>query len=310
MKKLIKICKWIFIILILLLTGIAAIVASRQHLTYNAEYPDISASKDTAIIARGKHLVFSAAHCIDCHHKGNSDSLIQLGKEVPLSGGVSFVLPVGTIYSKNITPNKETGIGKYTDGEIARALRYGVHPDGRAVYDFMPFHNTSDEDLTAIISFLRSQKPVKNAIPANELNLIGKIVNAFLVKPIGPSGPVIKSIVRDTSAAYGKYIALSIAECNGCHTKRDIAGKFIGEPFAGGNEIDGFITPNLTPDSSGRIFLWTKKLFIERFRMGKLIEKSPMPWSSFKRMTDDELTAIYNYLKTLPPVKINTINSK
>ena len=129
MKKLIKICKWIFIILMLLVTGIAAIVASRQRLTYNAEYPDISASKDTAIIARGKHLVFSAAHCIDCHHKGNSDSLIQLGKEVPLSGGVSFVLPVGTIYSKNITPNKETGIGKYTDGEIARALRYGVHPD-------------------------------------------------------------------------------------------------------------------------------------------------------------------------------------
>ena len=310
MKKLLKIFKWIFIILIILITGIAAIVASRQHLTYEAAYPGIKASADTAIIARGRHLVYSAAHCIDCHYKGNSDSLIQLGQEVPLSGGVSFVLPVGTIYSKNITPDKETGIGRFTDGEIARALRYGVHPDGTAVYDFMPFHNTSDEDLTAIISFLRSQQPVKNVIPANKLNFIGNAVKAFLVKPVGPSGPVIKSIAHDTSAAYGKYIALSVAECNGCHTKRDIAGKFIGEPFAGGNDFDGIISPNLTPDSSGRIFLWSKKLFIERFRMGKLIEKSPMPWNSFKRMTDDELTAVYNYLKTVPPVKTNVAKSK
>jgi len=310
MKKFIKIIRWTFIVLAVLITAIAAIVASRQHLTYKAEYPGIKASADTAIIARGRHLAYSAAHCIDCHHKGNPDSLIQLGKEVPLTGGVSFVLPVGTIYSKNITSDVETGIGKYTDGEIARALRYGLHPDGTAVYDFMPFHNTSDEDLTAIISFLRSQKPVKNVVPANKLNLIGNAVQAFLVKPIGPTEPVIKSIIHDTSATYGKYLALSVAECNGCHTKRDIAGKFTGEPFAGGADFDGIISPNLTPDSSGRIFLWTKKLFIERFRMGKLVDKSPMPWNSFKRMTDDELTAIYKYLRTLQPVKNDIAKNK
>ena len=107
----------------------------------------------------------------------------------------------------------------------------------------------------------------------------------------------------DSSAAYGIYLANNVANCNGCHTVRDLSGTFSGEPFAGGNEIDGFITPNITPDSSSRIFGWSQKNFIDRFRMGKLIPKSPMPWQSFGRMTDEELKAIYSYLKTVKPVK-------
>jgi mono/diheme cytochrome c family protein len=221
-----------------------------------------------------------------------------------------FDLPLGKIYSKNITPDPETGIGKFSDGEIARALRYGVHPDGTVIYDFMPFHNTSDEDLTAIISYLRSQKPVRNEVPKHQLNILGKLVKAFLVKPAGPNGKVPKTVVRDTTATYGEYLALNVAECNGCHTKRDMTGAYIGEPFGGGNDIEGFITPNLTPDSSGRIFNWTKQNFIDRFRMGKLYPKSPMPWNSFKRMTDDELTAIYNYLQTLKPVRAKQVKTK
>ncbi|MDP4264265.1 MAG: cytochrome C [Bacteroidota bacterium] len=303
MKRLKKILKWTGILLLVLIAAISVTTAARQNLKYNAPYPDIKASTDTAVINRGRHLVYSSAHCIDCHHKGNADSLIALGKEVPLSGGVVFDLPVGKIYSKNITPDSATGIGKFTDGEIARALRYGVHPDGTAVFDFMPFHNTSDEDLTAIISFLRSQKPVNNPVPDHRPNLLGYIVKAYMVKPVGPSGEVPRSVVRDTTANYGNYLAISVSECNGCHTKRDISGAFTGEPFAGGNDIDGFITPNLTPDSSGRIFGWSKQNFISRFRMGKLYPKSPMPWNSFKRMTDDELTAIYNYLHTIKPVR-------
>lgn len=303
MKRLKKILKWTGIVLALLIVALSVTTAARQHLKYDAPYPDIKASTDTAVINRGRHLVYSSAHCINCHHQGNADSLIALGQEPALSGGVVFDLPVGKIYSKNITPDSVTGIGKFTDGEIARALRYGVHPDGTAVFDFMPFHNTSDEDLTAIISYLRSQKPVTNPVPDHKPNLLGYLVKAFMVKPVGPSGDVPKAVTPDTTATYGKYLAVNVAECNGCHTKRDISGAFIGEPFAGGNDIDGFITPNLTPDSSGRIFKWTRQNFIERFRMGKLYPKSPMPWNSFKRMTDDELTAIYHYLHTVRPVK-------
>ena len=295
--------KWTLVILLLLLSVLTVTVASRQHLTYTAPYPAIRASADTAIIARGRHLVYSAAHCIDCHHVGNPDSLIGLGQEVTLSGGAEFDLPVGKIYSKNITPDLQTGIGKLSDSEIVRALRYGVHPDGTAVFDFMPFHNTSDEDMTAILSFLRAQKPVHSPVPANKLNMLGYAVKAFLVKPVGPSGEVPRVVKRDTTAAYGRYLAFNVAECNGCHTKRDMAGRFLGEPFAGGNLVHGFITPNLTPDPSGRIYSWSKAQFIQRFRMGKLIPESPMPWKSFGRMTDEELTAIYNFLHALPPVK-------
>jgi len=309
MRKFKTILKWVALVLLVLAAVITLTVTARQNLKYDAPYPDIKATADSAVIARGRHLVFTSAHCINCHSRTNPDSLLSLGLDVSLSGGVLFDLPLGKIYSKNITPDSQTGIGKYSDAEIARALRYGVHPDGTAVYDFMPFHNTSDEDLTAIISYLRSQRPVRNEVPKNKLNVLGKVVKAFMVKPVGPDGEVPKSVPRDTTATYGKYLALSVAECSGCHTKRNLAGAYTGEPFGGGNNVEGFVTPNLTPDSSGRIFSWSKKNFIGRFRMGKLHPQSPMPWNSFKQMNDEELTAVYNYLRTLKPVRTEPIRN-
>ena len=303
-----RILKWTGLILLFLILGVSIVTAFRQNLKYEAPYPAIKASTDSLVIAHGKHLVFGPAHCINCHSKENADSLINLGLQVDLSGGVEFALPVGSIYSKNITPDKETGIGNYTDEEIARALRYGVHPNGTVVYDFMPFHNMSDEDLVAVISYLRSQRPVKHEVPQHHLNVVGNLVKAFMIKPVGPSGEVPKTVTRDSSERYGKYLAMSIAECNGCHTQRDMAGRFTGEPFAGGGPFEekGFPTlypPNLTPDSTSRIFKWTEADFIKRFRMGKLIPYSHMPWNAYKRMDDVELKAIYRFLQTLKPVK-------
>ena len=309
MKRIKNILKWTGLILLIAVAGISAITATRQNLRYTAAYPAIKASKDSSVIARGKHLVFSSAHCADCHSRLNADSLLNLGQDVPLSGGVKFELPVGDIYSKNITSDKETGIGKYTDAEIARVLRYGVNPDGTAVFDFMPFHNASDEDLTAIISYIRIQQPIKNKVPANRLNPAGNLVKAFMVKPVGPTGPVPIAVKEDTSAIYGRYLVTSLAECSGCHTKRTISGAFVGEPFAGGTPMEyGLIPPNLTPDSSSRIFNWSQETFINRFRKGKLNQQSPMPWNAFKRMSDQELKAIYNYLKTVKAAKTTVID--
>jgi mono/diheme cytochrome c family protein len=308
MRRLKKILKWIGIVLFLIAGILSLTVMLRQNIKYDRPYPAIRASTDSSVILRGKHLVFSAAHCADCHSPNqNTDSLLAIGQEPSLSGGFVFDLPVGKIYSKNITSDKETGIGNYTDAEIARALRYGVHPDGTVVFDFMPFHNTSDEDLTAIISYLRTQKPVVNKVPPHSLNVMGKMVKAFMVVPVGPTGDVVSTVKKDSTADYGKYLALNVGNCNGCHTERDLTGTFTGEPFAGGSEIDGFITPNLTTDPGSRIAGWTQENFIARFRMGRLIPKSPMPWNSFKRMNDDELKAIYKYLKTLKPVKSKPI---
>ena len=307
-----KILKWTGIIILLLITVISITVALRQNLTYDAPYPDIKASTDSTVIARGKEIVFGAAHCGDCHSTQNVDSILSLGQQVSLSGGHKFDLPFAEIYTRNITPDKETGIGNLTDGEIARLLRYGVKANGTAVIDFMPFHNVTDEDMTAIISYLRSQKPVVNKVPDHTYTVMGKVLKAFLIKPVGPDGEPARSLARDTSAAYGKYLAYSVAECNGCHTVRDMTGGFIGEPFAGGVvfEEEGkptLTTPNLTTDSSSRIFGWKEEDFLKRFRMGKLIPHSHMPWNAYKRMSDNDLKAIYNFLQTVKPAKAGAI---
>jgi mono/diheme cytochrome c family protein len=312
MRRFLKILKWTGIILLLIISGLFVTVMARQNLKFDAPLPQIKASTDTNVIKRGKELIFGPAHCADCHSKVNADSLMALGQEVPLSGGYLFDLGIAKIYTKNITPDSTTGIGKYTDPEIARALRYGVGPDRRALFDFMPFHNTSDEDLTAIISYLRAQKPVKNEIPASSYSMMGKVVKAFFIKPVGPDGEVPKSIKRDSTIEYGKYLATSVANCNGCHTKRDMmTGAFTGELFAGGLEIEGLITPNLTPDpATGRITNWSQQDFINRFHKGKLILQSPMPWKSFNRMSDQDLVAIYKYLKSLKPLKMGQMKEE
>lgn len=310
-----KVFKWAGVILLLLIVGVCIITAFRQNLKFDAPYPAIQASKDSAVIARGKYLVFSSAHCADCHAEVGTEQLVNEGKEVPLQGGRPFVLPIGLVYSKNITPDA-TGIGNMSDETIARSLRYGVGYDGRALLDFMPFHNTSDEDLTAIISYLRTLQPVKNEVPGKQLNLLGRFVTAFLIKPVGPSGEVMKSVKIDSTAEYGKYLAGSVANCRGCHTNRDLmTGAFIGPEYAGGFKMESIIdpknyscvTPNLTPDKeTGHIYAWTEEIFVQRMRAGKRIQHSAMPWGPFSRMSDKEIKAIYKYLKTLKPVMNKT----
>lgn len=304
MKKIKKILKWTGILILVTILGIAGVTGARQNLTYNAPYPKIKASKDSSIIARGRHLVNDIAHCNDCHSQANADSLISLGQDVPLSGSVAFRLPVGVIYSANITSDSLTGIGRFSDGEVARVLRYGVHPDGAPVYNFMPFQNLSDSDLTAIISYLRVQPAVRQAKKSNELNLAGAMVKAFMVKPVGPSAPVISYLKPDSTAKYGEYLVQSVGNCSGCHTKRNLSGDIEGGLMAGGHPMpNGLVPPNLTPDSSGRIFGWSQEMFIQRFRMGKIIPESEMPWNAFKRMEDLELKAIYKYLHAIPAIK-------
>lgn len=308
MKRLKKILKWAAIVLLTIIAVLSVVVAARQNLKFDAPYPKITTTKDSAVIARGKHLVFSIAHCADCHSSQNTDSLLALGIEPSLSGGYKFDLPIATIYTRNITPDKETGIGNLSDAELARTLYYGVGSDGRAIFDFMPFHNISESDMQAILSYIRTQPPVHNKIPENDYTVLGRAIKAFLIKPTGPTGAIPKTISPDTTAAYGAYMVNSLGNCSGCHTKRDMmTGAYIGEHLAGGNEFDekGFkyITPNLTPDSSGRIFSWTFENFKARFRLGKVDKNSPMPWNSYKQMTDDELKAIFNYLKSVKPAK-------
>ena len=312
MKKLLKTLKWVGIVLVSVIVLFVAAVFLFKGKTYEAPLPDIKASTDSAIIAKGKSIVYGPAQCATCHADPKEIENVDRGAEAALVGGFEFKLPIGIIRAANLTSDPETGIGKMTDGEIARSLRHAVARDGHAIPDFMPFQNLSDEDLTAVISYLRTLAPVKNKVETMELNFMGDAVKAFMLSPIGPDGTPPKSVTPDSTIEYGKYLVHSVANCRGCHTDRNpMNGAFIGPDFAGGMEFEGVKDPNfkvrppnITPDKkTGKIATWTQQFFIERFRKGRLVPESPMPWGPFSRMSDLELKAIYRYMRTVTPVE-------
>jgi mono/diheme cytochrome c family protein len=306
--------KRIAIALVVLVAAFATLVAVRVGRTFDAPYPELAATTDPKMIERGRYLIFGPAHCGMCHGDVARHEQAFAGEELPLSGGFTIAIPPGKFHALNITPDPETGIGKRTDGEIVRALRYGVGHDGRAVFPFMPFQHIADDDMVAILSYLRAQPPVKKAVPARELSVLGKVVVALLLEPEGPSREVRKSIVEGATAEYGEYLAKDVANCIGCHTDRDLkTGEFIGEPFAGGLEfpaegVEGvtLVTPNLTPHPSGFMAGWTEQQFVDRIRAGTNVVGTPMPWGPFSRMKEDDLRAVWRFLQTVPPVDRTT----
>ncbi len=282
----------ILTVLAMVIVGLVVFVLLSWKKTNEAPYPNITASTDSAIIARGKYLVFGAAHCATCHVPMDKIVAVDKGLEIPLSGGWELIIPPGSFRAPNLTPDMETGIGKLTDGEIARVLRYSVGHDGRTIFPFMPFQEVSDEDLTAIISFLRSQEPVSHVVERTELSFMGKAISAFgLIKPEQPKQTPPQSVEIGATIEYGSYIANSVGNCRGCHTLRDLkTGAYIGEDFAGGMHMEpdeftegySFTSPNLTPDKeTGVIANWSEEAFVSRFRTGRLHKGSPMPWGLF-----------------------------
>jgi mono/diheme cytochrome c family protein len=319
MKKLLNIAKNVTKWTLIGLTGVALVltvaVVVMERRTYDQAEPAIVASSDPAIVARGRYLAYGPAHCVDCHGAPEQRADALAGRDVALSGGFEFHLPVGTFRAANLTSDPETGIGGLRDGQIARALRHGVGRNGRTLVPFMPFANLSDEDLTAVLSFVRTQAPVRKPVVTQEPNVLGHAVMAFVMKPVGPSGPVPRSVTPAPTVEYGRYLAHSVANCVGCHTIRDLrTGAFTGPVLGGGFEFDSeldpkvkFVSPNLTPaPRTGKITSWTEEVFTARFHTGRGAEGSPMPWSSFGRLSDGDLQAVYRYLRSLPPVEHDT----
>jgi mono/diheme cytochrome c family protein len=299
-------------LVVLVVAACALFVASRQNLKFDRPYPPVTSSTDTSVIARGHYVVRSVVNCAQCHGDTTQRAAALAGADVPLSGGYNWVIPPGTFYARNITPDSGTGIGRFSDGAIARALRHGVGSDGRALLPFMELQGLSDEDLVAVVSYLRSQPPVHNLVPAHRYNLLGKVVKAtVLANPVGPNQPPPKASPRGATVENGRYLVESVGLCWACHTQRDEkTGELTGPRFGGATDFKEssdpkrvWAPPNITSDpTTGRLGRMSEDQFVARFRAGRVLPGSPMPWQGFQRMSEEDLRAMYLYLKTVPPV--------
>ncbi len=266
---------------------------------------------DPAKVERGKYLVNGPAHCIACHSSEEGHLNMSGNLDAPLSGGAELQAgPLGSVYSANLTPDPETGIGKASDFELARALRYNVKRDGGTLPPVMPYRYMSDEDMSAVLSYLRSTQPIHSIQPAAKLTPLGWAVMTFLLKPTKPEEEPPKTTPKGPSVELGKYLADNVANCAGCHTKLDMGTmSYSGPMYAGGTEMEAVgkpgwvvVTRNLTPDpKTGHIYNWSEDAFVARFKSGAAMPETHMPWAFYKNMTDDDLRSIYRYLKTLPP---------
>jgi cytochrome c2 len=287
--------------------------------------PDLRVAATPDLVARGGYLVNHVLLCNDCHSE--RDWTLYSGPAKPPLGagrpcmdrnskavGINFGMAgfPGRLCIRNITPDAETGIGSWTDGEIARAIREGVSRDGEALFPIMPwfmYTEMADEDVAAVIAYLRQQPPVKSFRPDRQLDFPLNIVFRFYPRPL--DGPVAAPPRSDT-VAYGRYLS-RIARCEFCHTVRESRGKLEpsrerlmsgGVPFVMGTRTQ--YSMNLTPHPSG-IGSWTREMFFERFRRHTAPfpvteeENSEMDWVAFSGMDDADLGAIWDYLQSLPP---------
>jgi len=299
-------------VLLVVITAGAVFVGFRQNLKFDPQYPDVAASSDSSIVARGHYIVRDVAGCASCHGDPRQRAAYMTGADIPLIGGFVFDIPPGQFYPRNLTPDSATGLGSVTDKAIARALRYGVGHDGRALLPFMEMQGLSDDDLQAVVSYLRTQPAVRNPVPAHHFNLLGKVVKATaLAHPVGPAATPLTKSPRGASVETGRYLVESVALCWACHTERSqMTGALTGPRFGGTKgfaESDDpahtWSPPNITSDpATGRLGKMTEDQFVTRFRQGRLVPNSPMPWQAFSRIAEDDLRAIYRYLKTVPAV--------
>lgn len=263
------------------------------------------------LVERGEYLVRNVAVCGSCH------SAEGTGPDGPLSGGHAFRdWRLGTIRASNITADPYTGIGSWTDAEIMRAVRNGQGKYGRLLAPVMPyhwFHDMGDRDALAIARYLKTQKPVRQLV-LNDRSYLFRVGDMLFMHPIRSGSPAAPP--RGVTVEYGRYLSRNVALCADCHTRRSGA---MSEPemdrlFAGTNHPpkDFPVNPaNITPDSATGIGSWSEADFLKTMRTGMnpngVALDSFMPWPQYKRMTDDDLRAIYRYLQTVKPIRNRVI---
>jgi len=309
-------------LLLLVIVGAGCLLAYVKLALPNVgDAPDLKVEVTPELVARGEYLANYVCVCTDCHSTRDwtkfagplVEGTLGIGGEV---FDQNFGFP-GKFISKNITP---FGVGNWTDGELFRAITTGVNKDGKALFPIMPYHyygRMDERDIHAIIAYVRSlpsqESHPEASVPDFPMNFI---LNTIPAKATPEKRPEPTDLL-----AYGKYMT-NAAGCNECHTKQE-KGQVVGKPFAGGFEFNlggGKMvrSVNITPHETG-IKSWTKEMFVQRFKqyrdssyvipsvdMSKGEFQTVMPWMMYSGMTEQDLGAIYEYLRTIPPVN-NTV---
>jgi mono/diheme cytochrome c family protein len=271
-------------------------------------------------IARGKVLFEQVCDCGGCHSQ--RDFTRFGGPTVPGGAGAGNVLSAfleempGTVVAANITPDRATGIGQWTDGEKIRAIREGIDKHGRVLFPMMPYasyRKMSDEDVEALVAYLNTLAPVNNLLQETILNFPVGLMIKGVPQPAGKVPPP----ERSNRLAYGRYL-VTIAGCGDCHTPLKRGQPVENRAFAGGrvfaSSAGTVVSANITPDTETGIGKWSEEFFLKKFYDYKdYVEHGPpqvssaksftlMPWLSLSQLPPEDLGAIYTFLKTIKPV--------
>jgi mono/diheme cytochrome c family protein len=314
--------------LAVLLIAVAAVVmvysaaAQDSTATQEADATEEATGDSDPLLERGRYLAQIGA-CIDCHTPYKPEfadfsaitpeQLQQLGlytldtqdtETMLLAGGRPFDLgPAGVLFSRNITPDEETGIGLWTDQEIENAVRIGVRPDGSRLHPLMPYrnlYNLSREDMTALIAFLRSVPAIKSEVPRT---MTGDGIAPELV----PNESLLETAPDGSDpVALGEYLVNVVMACSDCHTPLDpeTGAPLMEQYLAGGQPYEGpwgiVYGANITPDETTGIGTWTAEDIERVFREGVRVDHRRlvlMPWQAYSAISDDDLAALITYLK-------------
>lgn len=258
-------------------------------------------------LARGKYLVQGLLSCETCHtpsdwtqHGAPSVAGMELaGQSLPLEG-----FP-GTAVAPNLTPDAQTGASNWSDDQIARAIREGIKHDGTTLFPLMPYFDykvLSDEDLASVVVYVRSVAPVSNPLPKSKINFPVNLLVRGAPEPVTAPVP---APATDTLAR-GKYMVKLGCGCHNAVEKMPLAGgEALGGPWG------SVVSANITPDPSG-ISYYTEQTFITALRTGYVGARklnSIMPFGEFKNLSDDDLKAMFAYLKTVPAMKHRVDNT-
>jgi mono/diheme cytochrome c family protein len=268
-------------------------------------------------VERGQYLATTVSACLMCHSPHDwtkhdlptPSGMSAAGGVFPLAG-----LP-GVVTAANLTPDPETGLGRWSDDEIGRAIREGVDRDGNTLFPLMPYRryrHLSDEDLASIVVYLRSLAPVHNPLPPTRIIFPVKYLIRNAPEPILAAVP---EPDVSTPVNHGKYL-VEIGGCEDCHTPQKRGQPLPNMNFAGGLVFEGpwgrVASANITPDATGFSYD-SEAMFASAMRAGytKGRALSPiMPWMAYRGLSDPDLLAIYAYLKTKPPARHVVDNTK